>query len=206
MWVNNYRVLFIVVVSMSLGCVSCGETSPAKRSTMPRPDPLNRADAERLYRHGANLAKQGDYIRAEQYMAAALERGYPEERVVPKLVQVCVHASRFYAGLKYARPYLDRHPQDWRLRYLVASLYLSLDDAGMARREFERVAHDAPNFANTYYVLSQLHRHQFKDIKQSRMYLEKYLQLEPQGAHSDQARLALEETENSAPGHKKQKL
>ncbi|MEO0326365.1 MAG: tetratricopeptide repeat protein, partial [Myxococcota bacterium] len=105
---------------------------------------LEQVQAEDLYRKGQGAARVGDYLRAEQYFAAALDRGYPDRDVVPALLRVCVAADRISAALRYAEPYLDAHPDDWALRMVVATLYQAVGDEDAALSALEQVVLEAP--------------------------------------------------------------
>ncbi len=189
----KHQALFLLT-SIALTLNACGAaTEQHQVVNKPPPDPLKTAKAQALYDQGVSLAKDGDYIRAEQYLSAAHERGYPDEKVVPKLIHVCLRASRFYAGLKYARPFLDRHPRDWHLRFVVATLYQSLENYSMAKREFERVTLDAPEFANAHFSLAMLQRDHLKNNDAARAHFDRYLALAPRGEHAEEALMALDE-------------
>ncbi|HEY8431529.1 MAG TPA: hypothetical protein VIL20_24280, partial [Sandaracinaceae bacterium] len=112
-------------LALALLAAACG--GAARQGGAPPPDPLETVTAEQLYAQGVSLGRSGDYVRAEQYLVAAIDRGYPEERALPALMAVCVEASRLTAALAYAEPFLARHPTHWPLRLLVASIHMGLD-------------------------------------------------------------------------------
>jgi pilus assembly protein CpaF len=96
----------------------CGGTSVEVQtsSSATTSDPLNDIEPSELFRRGVVLAQHGDFVRAEQYLLAARNRGFDEGRVIPPLMEVCVRASRLSAAIGYAEPYLESHPSDWPLR------------------------------------------------------------------------------------------
>jgi tetratricopeptide (TPR) repeat protein len=164
------------------------------------PDPLDRVTAEQLFRGGVHFARAGDYTRAEQYLTAAMDRGYPEERAMPVLMQTCVQASRLAAALAYARPYLERHPEQWSLRLLVASIHMGLDEPERAREELARVLRDAPEEpAQAHYFLGVLYRDRFENVETAREHFRRYLALEPEGSHREEARASLPVEELGLP-------
>ena len=75
-------------------------------------EPANES-AEALFQRGVELHRAGDFIRSEQYLSAARDRGYDEGAVVRELIGVCIDGSRYQAALRHALPYLSDHPEDW---------------------------------------------------------------------------------------------
>ena len=61
--------------ALALSCllaVGCGGTHTETETAQTRErDPLDSIDNEELLRRGIYLANEGDYVRAEQYLAAA---------------------------------------------------------------------------------------------------------------------------------------
>lgn len=166
----------------------------------PMPDPLQSVEAEELYRRGGHFAQQGDYTRAEQYLTAAIERGYPETQALPLLMQVCVEASRLVSALAYAEPYLERHPEEWPLRMLVASIHMGLEQHEQARAELERVLTDAPDEpAQAHYFLGVLLRDRLDDVPGAQQHFRRYLALAPDGDHRAEALAALPPEERGTP-------
>ena len=186
----------LIVLAGSLA--GCGGARPdAGQDSL---DPLESVEARELYRRGALLGGAGDYIRAEQYIAAAIERGFPEDEAMPMLMQVCVEASRLVAALEYAEPYLLRHPDQWSLRMLVASIHLGLGHDERARDELIRVLEDADDEpAQAHYLLGTLFRDELEDQQSSLLHFRRYLELEPDGPHRDEARAALPGAERGLP-------
>ena len=171
--------------------VACGGAA-AESGREPMPDPLDGVEAQRLYEHGVALAHRGDHLRAEQYIRAAIERGYDRGEALPMLIQVCVAASRLSAAVHHAEPYLEEHPDDWALRYVVASLHLGMGQIAQAKEHLERVIRDAPDEPDPWFALGTLHFEHLHDIDRARPYFERYLELAPEGNHADEARSAVE--------------
>jgi tetratricopeptide (TPR) repeat protein len=140
--------------------------------------------AEELFARGITLADQGQLVRAEQYLSLAVARGYREERALPVLLKVCLAASRLRSALNYAEPYLARHPRDWKLRYLAASLYIGLEQPERARQELERVVTNEPAHAAAHYLLAVLMRDSFSNVRAAVEHFQAYLKLEPRGDHA----------------------
>jgi tetratricopeptide (TPR) repeat protein len=151
---------------------------------------LRSVSAESLYRTGKSLSAQGDYVRAEQYLIAALARGAAEEKVLPVLLRACLEASRLRAAVGYAEPYLARHPDDWRLRYVLATVFSSLGEETQARDHLQRVMEDAPTFPDVFFTMGLMAQNEL-DFDSARKHFGKYLALAPQGPHAAEAREGL---------------
>ena len=169
---------------------ACGGAGGLREGAPPT-DPVAEVSPEELFATGMSSAAQGDYLRAEQYLAAAGARGHDETKVIGPLVQVCVAASRLRQALLYAQPYLRRHADDWRLRFVVATVLLALDRVPEARAELERVVTAAPDVPEPHFVLGSLLREHLRDEPAAKSHLERYLALAPEGGHADEARIAL---------------
>jgi tetratricopeptide (TPR) repeat protein len=176
---------------LGAGVVGCGGAAAEAPVGTPPTDPVAEVGARRLFETGLAAASQGDYVRAEQYLAAAGARGHDETAVIGPLVRVCVASSRLRQALVYAQPYLRRHPDDWRLRFVVAATLLALERIDEARTEYERVVASAPDAPEPVFALGMLLREHFHDDAAARPRFERYLALAPQGGHADDARVAL---------------
>jgi len=174
---------------LPIALVACGPPAPAERQ--PLPDPLIGVEAQELYDRGIAAARNGDHVRAEQYLVAAVDRGYDEDEVMPLLLRSCVASNRLSAALRYAHPYLRDHPEDWSLRYLVATIHLGLGESDTAHRELLQVIEDAPEEPAAYYALGMLLREENGDSGEARPYLERYLALAPEGRHAAEVRSLL---------------
>ncbi len=117
-----------------------------------------------------------------------MERGFPEERALPTLLKICVAASRLNAALQYAEPHLRDHPGNFRLRTLVASIHLGLGNVDDAETHLSEVIERAPTNAPAYYLMGMLHREEHGDPVASEPYLQRYLELAPNGAHAAEVR------------------
>lgn len=189
------RAALAIALALAAACAEAPAKSPAGAPG----DPLRSVPAAELYRRGIALGEAGDLIRAEQYLAAAIDRGYPAERALPPLLRVCLASSRLRAALSHAEPYLEAHPNAWSLRYLVGSIYLGIGNYEQARESLERVIADAPDQPDAYYLLGVVLRDGVGDRPAAARRFERYLELAPDGQHVSDAREALFALRRPAP-------
>jgi predicted Zn-dependent protease len=168
-----------LALCLLIGCAHA--TAPA-----PAGDPLAAISANDLFARGERYREAGDFVRAEQYVAAALERGYPEPEATSALIRICVEGSHLAAALRHARAHLVRHPDDWAMRYLVASLLHALDDDLAARSELERVVAQKPAEAKPRFLLAVVLDH-LGQAPAAEAELRRYLALAPSGEHAFEA-------------------
>lgn len=167
---------------------ACGSGEKDRLKTAQAVD--NEQTPENLFITGQNFAVVGDTTRAEQYLAAAIDRGADPKKVLPLLLEVCVRDGRFQMAIEYARPYVEKHPNDSNVRYLLATLYSAVGDGQHAREEASSVVEARPNDADPHFLLGTLLRDQ-KDLVGADKQFREYLRIAPHGAHSDEARQAL---------------
>lgn len=187
---RHFGVLLVLALAGAAGCASSASGPPPN-------DALDTVEAAQLFHFGNQLAASGDSIRAEQYLAAAMTRGYPEAEVIPRLMEVCVQASRLSAALSYAEPYLDRHEDEWPLRMLVATLQMSLQQASTAHTNLERVIEQVPDEPEPHYLMGVLLRDWGPEVAASaegtsNAHFTRYIELAPDGRHVREARMSIE--------------
>jgi len=180
------------VLALVCPATACGSATP---STVPAQPPgaastAGAAVAE-LVRKGNAAARAGDTVRAEQYLTLAIERGADRRAVLPTLLSVCLASSRLRAALNHARSYLQDNPDDSRLRYLVASLHLSLGQRPEARRALKLLLRQDPKTADAHYLYAVLEIDEAP--ASARDHLRTYLSLAPAGRHAPEARSRLAE-------------
>ena len=161
---------------------ACGHIAHAPQHATGDDDRLPGGAA--AFAHARARLVAGDTLRAEQYALLAMRQGYPEERVIVTLVQACLASSRLRAALVYAEPFLRRHPEHVRLRYLVATVQLGLGHATAAERELQRVSARRPELAEAHYLGGVIARDAFDDPAEARTRFERYLALAPHGEHA----------------------
>ena len=153
---------------------------------------LTRVTSEDLFRLGVAHARAGDFLRAEQYLSAAQDRGHDEATVAYWLVRVCLLASRYGSALGHAADYLRDHPGHWSLRLVVASIHEALGDIARAEDELRRIVHTEPERPLPHYRLAMLYRAREGDEVLARSHLEEYLRLSPGGRHAAEVKSLLE--------------
>lgn len=153
-------------------------------------------DQTRLVARGQAFAAVGDTVRAQEYLAAALEAGADERALTPELITLCVRDGRYRLAVEHAQRYLTRHPRDRRMRFVLGSLYAALGETAEAERELRRVVdadRDSAN-ANANYALAVVLRDQKQAPLEADRYFRAYLRLSPQGEHVEEARASLLES------------
>ncbi len=181
------RLAHPVLLAAALGTTACGGNKVVAQAATVRAEET----PEKLLARGRAFLVQADYGRAEQYFAAAIDHGAEPRVALPLLLRACAEEKRFRAAIDYAEPHLRRHPEDARLRFVVASLYTSIGDVATARAELERVVKDRPDMAPAHFALAVLLRDEQGDPVQADVHFREYLRLDPRGAHVDEARGSL---------------
>ena len=177
------------LLSCLLGCSLLACHAPAQNTDVTKRsgDPLVEHESQELFKEGQALARAGDLVRAEQYLNAAAERGYPTSETVPLLIDVCIRGSRYDAALAHARPQLALEPGNWRLRFLVATLHLAVGHKHNAKSELTRVLLDAPDAENAHYEMGRLLWTE-SDKQTAIAHWGRYLELAPEGKHAADVR------------------
>lgn len=171
-------------VCLGVVLVACGGAPTPEPEGAAPVDPVANVRASELYEQGLALAERGDLVRAEQYLGAAMQQGYPERVAIARIVDVCVLASRFRVALAYADPYLERNPGDWSLRFVVATVLEGIGDAVRAERELRRVIEQAPDVAAPRFALGRMLADRDPASPEAEAHFRRYLELEPQGRHA----------------------
>lgn len=181
----------LVVVMASIGCSPAATSAPDKATVVSTFQKEQSPD--KLLAEGKALAALGDSVRAEEYLAAALAGGGNDKEIVPLLVQVCVNDGRLRSALEYAEPYVQRHPDDVRARYLLGTLYGGIGAFDRARNEYETVIAAKPDVAEPHWALALLLRDDVNDPAQASVQFREYLRLAPTGPHADEARASIKD-------------
>lgn len=179
----------VALIALAPGCASA--TQSGKKVEQQLAVIEREETPEKLVARGQAFAKVGDRTRAEQYFAAALDRGADPAQVLPMLIRVCVADERYRAALAYGERWLTRRPDDARLRFVVASLYASIGDIGEAKKHLELTLTAAPDNAAAHYALAVLYRDDDGDPVAADKHFREYLRLDPDGPHAEEAKGSL---------------
>jgi hypothetical protein len=109
--------VLLVALTLAHACAAPSAARP-KPATPPSRELIARSYAAR----GDRYAREGDPVRAEQYLASAWRLDPSDAQVFRRLVLVCVAASHLRAALGHAESYLLRHPDAPPVRRLVTAL------------------------------------------------------------------------------------
>jgi tetratricopeptide (TPR) repeat protein len=188
--IRKHDVTAAAIALAAAGTSACG-ASPGATMAANVETARSEQTPEKLVERGRAFANVGDYTRAEQYLAAALDAGAPAKVVLPILLKTCVAENRFRAAIAYAEPHLKTQPDDFRLRFVVASLYASIGETEAALSHLSRVASTKPDYAEVQYAMAVLLRDAQRDLVQADVHFREYLRLEPNGRHAAEARGSL---------------
>ena len=136
-------------------------------------------DAAQLFELGRQAAQAGDSIRSEQYFSLAIEAGFDQRKVLPLLLKVCLQGSRLRSALDHAEPYLLQHPEDHTLRYLLATIHLSLGQVETARLNLKELLRADASNAGAHYLLGVLEME--SSPAEAIDHFQTYLSLAPRG-------------------------
>ena len=186
-WVGC-RIARACAVLLSLWLAACG-ASTSTPAANPGPD-TSISNGTELYRRGEEAASQGDTVRAEQYLTMALDRGFDDSKVLPILLRVCLSSNRLRAALNHAERYLRDHPNDQSLRYLVATLHLSLGQIEQTRIDLNHLLRVNPRNASAHYLLGVLESVGVTPDRANE-YFRTYLELSPNGEHAAEVKSRL---------------
>lgn len=153
---------------------------------------------DELFRAGMVAAQRQDLTRAQQYLAAAVAAGYPEAQAIVPQIEVCLAGTQVQAAIQLAQAYLVRHPDEWRMRYLLATLYSADHQFEQAVSELRQLVTRTPLQAQAHYLLGSLLRDHSPELHDKpaalgdpRPHFRRYLELEPSGVHAAEARASL---------------
>lgn len=183
------RSLWPLALALSLGVGCAPARSPDVRGNL---NTIRRETTEdKLVDRGEAFAAVGDWTRAEQYLAAALDRGSDPERILPVLMRVCIEAEKYRVAADYARDYVRKKPDDVRLRMLLGSLEAAIGNRQAARREMRSILERQPSNADAHFELALLLRDDDVDPTEANQHFREYLRLTPDGSRASEVRAAL---------------
>ncbi len=177
---------FLALLILSASCMSQRQAAKGP----PPVDPITNVAADELRTSGLAFGRRGDLIRAQQYLSAALEKGYEETVVVPELVKVCIASSRLRAALSFAEPYLAHNPGDAGMQYVVATIHMALGNLREALKRLDGALRADELMTDARYSMAVVAFRQ-GDLPSARMRLEEYLRFAPKGRYAPHARTML---------------
>lgn len=182
---------FLTVLSLCL-LGACAQRGPVKNAEALPPAHVD------LAARGRELAKAGDYVRAEQYLAGALEAGGEVDAILPALLRVCVASERYEAALAYTERYEPEASDSSELELVLAALQLGLGQVENARRSLELVLKQKPE-PQAHYLLGELYYHALQDYGAADEHYRAYLALAPTGRFAPHVRRLLLKSPDAPP-------
>jgi len=177
-------------VALALALAACGGPPPRSRLQADMETVRSEETPEKLFARGKAFASISDHTRAEQYLAAAIDAGGDPREILPVLLRVCVAERRYRVAIDYVERYLRKHPQDHRLRLVVATLHVNVGNVEVAENHLDRVIVEAPDMAQAHYARAVLAR-DGEDAVGADRHFRAYLRLDPRGDHAEEARDSL---------------
>lgn len=178
------RLALPMILLLSLaGCMSQRQGQPQP----PPSDPIATTPAAELRAKGLAYARRGDLTRAQQYLSAAQAKGFDEKVIVPELVKICIAASRLRAALAFAEPYVDKHPEDAGMNYVVGTIHLALGDLQRASSHLTGALQPPHSMIDAAYSLAFIAIEEGR-ISEARKHLEYYLRAAPEGQFANRAK------------------
>ena len=179
--------LGLTTLLLSAGCVRGAGSEVGSRLAVAE----QASRPEVAIRKARAFARIGDFARAEQYYRLALDGGADERELTPLVVEACVRDQRYQDAVQHVENYLRRHPEDGRLRFVLASLEAAIGGHQRAQREYEKVLQAEPNNPDAHYALAVLLRDRIANLSAADAHFREYLRLRPGGRHAEEARAAL---------------
>ncbi len=174
--------LVFAAVATSACATSQGDVAHGQLKTLAR-----ETRWQELYERGRAFAAVGDFTRAEEYFASALESGGESQKLIPLLLYCCMQDGRYLLAAQYAEEHLRKHPGDYRTRFVLGSIYAGLGEAAPAERELKRVVEMKPLEAEAHFALAKILRDNKKGFGEADRHFREYLRLSPKGMHAGEA-------------------
>jgi tetratricopeptide (TPR) repeat protein len=184
-----------MTTKIGIGAVALLWLTSSCVSATPLPETPARSDRAResreLVARGNAAAALGDLTRAEQYFVTALRAGADEQRILMRLLAVCVSDQRYAVAASYAEQYLYRHPGDALISHTAATLHLALGEHARARQLLEAVVAAQPQWPDPHFALASLLRDGGDGSDAADRHDLEYLKLAPSGRLAEVARTRL---------------
>jgi uncharacterized protein HemY len=177
-----------VIGVVAVLAAACGPSTPSDRAQANMATLSAETTADKLLARGRAFAAVGDATRAEEYLTAALDQGADPHIALPLLMTVCVQTQRYRSAIQHAEDHLRRHPDDYRTRFVLGTLYAAVGDNKEAHESLEEGLRVHPDDATAHYALAVLARDAESDPVLADQHFREYLRLEPHGPHAEEAR------------------
>jgi len=142
---------------------------------------------DKLFARGQGFAAIGDWTRAEEYFAAALDAGGDSHKIVPQLLVACIRGQKYRVAIQYGSNYMRVHPEDTSTRFILATLYLAVEQYGEAKENLDVVMQKEPQNADAHFALGVAFRDGDNDPVRADKEFREYLRLSPKGKHAREA-------------------
>lgn len=177
-----------LAAALALASAAPGCLPPKAASVEYRVETSRReSDPKQLVARAQAFARTGDYARATQYLQAALLQHANPSLILPLLVSVEIKDQNYRAAAQHLEDRLRSHPSDVRARFVLASLLSALDRPKQAEQQLLGVLKRAPQHAEAAFALAVVYRDGMRDQRRADGYFRRYLALEPEGRHRDEA-------------------
>jgi tetratricopeptide (TPR) repeat protein len=150
--------------------------------------------ADKLFARGQGFAQVGDWTRAEEYLSLALDAGGDPRKIVPPLLAACIQGQKYRVAIQYGTNYLRQFPDDAGTRFIVATLYLAVDEHALAKENLLLVLSKDANNAEAHFALGVTLRDGEGDYSGADKQFREYLRLAPRGKHAKEANAGLLKT------------
>lgn len=155
--------------------------------------------SDKLFARGQGFASVGDWTRAEEYFAAALDAGGDARKIIPQLLLVCIRGQKYRVGIQYGANYLRVHPDDSSTRFIVATLHIAVEEYAAAKEDLGLVMKKEPQNAEAHFALGVAFRDGDNDAVNADKEFREYLRLLPKGKHAKEASTSLLREVQPAP-------
>jgi tetratricopeptide (TPR) repeat protein len=146
---------------------------------------------DKLFARGQGFAAVGDWTRAEEYLSAALDAGADPRKVTPQLLAVCIQGQKYRVAIQYGQNYLRSYPDDAATRFIVATLYMAVEEHASAKENLLLVLKKDANNADAHFALGVTLRDGEGDYSGADKQFREYLRLAPSGKHAKEANAGL---------------
>ena len=182
-----------------LCAVACGVATTSLGCAKTRGDELqdtlktikSEQSADKLFARGQGFAAIGDFTRAEEYYAAALDAGGDARKIVPQLLAVCIRGQKYRVAIQYGTNYLRAHPDDTSTRFIVATLFMAVEEYPAAKDYLRLILVKEPDNAEAHFALAVTYRDGDNEPVRADKEFREYLRISPKGKHAREASTGL---------------